>query len=72
MTIGVNVSDTTVEITMVKTSVIENSRKKRPTMPPMRSNGMKAATSDTEIETTVKPICRAPAIAASIGDTRSS
>ena len=37
-------------------------------MPPMNSSGMKAAISDTLIETTVKPICRAPSIAARSGD----
>ena len=39
----------------------------RPTTPVMNNTGMKAATSDTEIETTVKPIWRAPSSAACIG-----
>ena len=55
--IGVTVSDTTVEITMVKTSVIENSRRSRPITPSMNSSGMKTAMSDRLIEKTVKPIC---------------
>ncbi len=45
---------------MAKASVTENSRNRRPTMPPMNKSGMKAAISDTLIDTTVKPICRAP------------
>ena len=65
--IGVTVSDTTVETTMANTSVIENSRSRRPTTPSMNSSGMKAATSDTLIEMTVKPICLAPSSAACMG-----
>ena len=53
---------------MAKASVTENSRNSRPTMPPMNSSGMKAAISDTEIDTTVKPICLAPRKAARIGE----
>ena len=66
--IGVTDSDTTVETTIAKASVTENSRNSRPTMPPMNSSGMNAAISDRLIETTVKPICRAPSSAACIGD----
>ena len=61
-------SDTTVETAIAKASVTENSRNRRPTMPPMNSSGMKAATSETLIEITVKPICRAPSMAARSGD----
>ena len=66
-TIGVTVSDTTVETAIAKASVTENSRNTRPTTPLMNSSGMKAATSDTLIEITVKPIWRAPSSAARIG-----
>ena len=65
--IGVTVSDTTVETAIAKASVTENSRKTRPTTPVMNKSGMKAATSDMLIEITVKPIWRAPSIAACIG-----
>ena len=62
-----SVSDTTVETAIAKASVTENSRNTRPTTPLMNKSGMKAATSDTLIEITVKPIWRAPSIAAWIG-----
>ena len=62
--IGVSVSDTTIEIAMAKASVTENSRNTRPITPVMNSSGMKAAISEMLIETTVKPIWRAPSIAA--------
>ena len=52
---------------MANTSVTENSRSRRPTTPSMNSSGMKAATSDTLIDTTVKPICLAPSSAARMG-----
>ena len=52
---------------MATTSVTENSRIMRPATPPMNSTGMKAATRDTLIEMTVKPICRAPTSEACIG-----
>ena len=65
--IGVSVSDTTIEMAMAKASVTENSRNTRPITPVMNNSGMKAATSETLIETTVKPICRAPSIAAITG-----
>ena len=47
--------------------VIANEKKKRPTMPPMNRIGMNTATSDSVIESTVKPISFAPLIAASNG-----
>ena len=65
--IGVSVSDTTIEIAIAKVSVTENSRNTRPTTPLMNSSGMKAAISEMLIDTTVKPICRAPSIAACTG-----
>jgi hypothetical protein len=63
--IGVTVSDTKVDTTIAKTRVSENSRKSRPSIPCMNRSGMKAAIKDTEIDTTVKPIWRAPTSAAS-------
>ena len=65
--IGVNDSDTTVEIAMAKVKVSENSLNSRPTTPPMKSNGVKAATSEILIESTVKPIWRAPSMVARSG-----
>ena len=65
--IGVTVSDTTVETMMAKASVTENSRNTRPTTPLMNSSGMKAATSEMLIDSTVKPIWRAPSMAAISG-----
>ena len=57
---------------MAADSVIANSRKSRPTMPPIIKIGMNTATSEMLIESTVKPISRAPASAASIGDSPAS
>ena len=54
--IGVTVKDTTVEIAIANASVAQNSRKKRPMIPPMKSRGMNAAVNDMLIEMTVKPI----------------
>ena len=53
---------------MANASVTENSRNRRPTMPPISSSGIKAAISDTEIEITVKPICFAPSRVARNGE----
>ena len=66
--IGVIVSEAMVEMTIANASVTENSRKSMPATPPSSSSGMKAASSDTEIEMTVKPICREPSSAARIGE----
>ena len=66
--IGVTVSDTAVETAIAKASVTENSRNTRPTRPVMNNSGMKAAINDMLIESTVKPICRAPSMAARNGD----
>ena len=65
-TIGVTVREMTVEIAMAKVSVQENSRSSRPITPSMKRSGMKTATSDRLIETTVKPICLEPTSAASM------
>ena len=59
--IGVVVSEMTSETAMATESVVTaNSRKSRPTMPPIRRIGMKTATSETLIEMTVKPISLRP------------
>ena len=63
--IGVSVSDTTADSAMATLSVTANSRNRRPTMPPISRIGMNTASSETVIETMVKPICRAPSSAAS-------
>ncbi len=70
--IGVSVSETTAEITMVTASVTANSRKSRPTTSPMNSSGISTAISETVSETIVKPICSAPLSAAFIGGSPSS
>ena len=70
--IGVSVSDTSTETAIAAVTVSANSRNSRPTMPPISSSGMNTATSDTLIDTTVKPISRAPSSAAWIGRAPSS
>ena len=45
-------------------SVTANSRKSRPTMPPISRMGMKTAISEMHMERTVKPISREPSMAA--------
>ena len=52
--------------------VTANSWNKRPINPLMNSSGIKTATSEVLIETTVNPICRAPLKAACIGDNAAS
>ena len=64
--IGVRVSDTSPETRIATLIVIANSRNNRPRIPPMNSTGIKTATSETVIETMVKPISREPRKAASI------
>ena len=64
---GVVVSEMTIEMTMAVESVTANSRKRRPTMPPIIRMGMKTAISDMLMEKTVKPISCAPFIAAAKG-----
>ena len=65
---GVVVSETTSETSTATESTTANSRKRRPIIPPIRRIGMNTATSEMLIESTVKPISRAPWIAASRGD----
>ena len=50
---------------MATDSVTANSRNRRPTTPPIRRIGMNTATSEMLIDSTVKPISRAPRRAAS-------
>ena len=45
--IGVSVSDTIADTRIVTLSVTANSRKRRPTISPMKSNGMSTAMSET-------------------------
>ena len=53
---GVVVSEMTMETRMAVERVTANSRKSRPTMPPISRMGMKTAISDMLMEKTVKPI----------------
>ena len=64
---GVAVRETSKDTAMATESVTANSRNSRPTMPPISRIGMKTATRERLIETTVKPISFAPTSAASIG-----
>ena len=57
---GVSVSETMADTTTEKVSVSANSRNMRPTMPVMKSSGMKTAMREIVSEMMVKPICRAP------------
>ncbi len=63
--VGVTVSDTSADIATATLRVTANSRNRRPTIPPMRSTGTNTASSETVIDTIVKPICLAPSSAAS-------
>jgi hypothetical protein len=62
--IGVVVSDTTSETRIATVSVSANSRKRRPSSPPIKRMGMKTAISDRVIEITVNDTSRAPRSAA--------
>ncbi len=64
---GVVESDTASETPIATLKVTANSRNKRPTIPPISRRGMNTATRDVLIDTTVKPISRAPRNAACIG-----
>ena len=65
--IGVVVSETSSEMAIATDRVTANSRNRRPTMPPISRMGMKTATSEMLIDSTVKPISLAPRKAASSG-----
>jgi hypothetical protein len=62
--IGVRLSDTAPETRIATPIVTANSFSSRPTIPPMKRTGMNTATSESVIETIVKPISRAPRRAA--------
>ena len=66
--IGVVVNETTSETRIAIDIVTENSRKKRPMMPPINSIGMNTAISDRLIDNTVNDTSRAPLSAASKGE----
>ena len=70
--IGVVVSEITIETRMATDSVTANSRKSRPTIPPMSRMGVKTAISEMLMESTVNPISLEPFKAASKGDMPSS
>ena len=63
--IGVSVSETKAEATMEIVTTTANSLKMRPTTPPISRTGRNTATSESVIETMVKPISRLPFSAAS-------
>ncbi|MNV24332.1 hypothetical protein D3C71_1153930 [compost metagenome] len=63
--VGASVRQTTMDTMMAAVAVSANSLNKRPTMPSMNSSGVKAATSDTLMDTTVNPISLVPFKAAS-------
>ena len=63
---GVRLKEIRSEIVTAMVRVTANSRKSRPTMPPMNRMGMKSAVSEMVIESTVKPISRAPRKAAAM------
>jgi len=61
---GVKVRETK-PLTRTATPIVtENSRKSRPTMPPMNSTGIKTADRERVMDTMVKPTSRAPSKAA--------
>ena len=64
---GVVVSETISETAMATESVTANSLKRRPTIPPISRMGMNTATREVLIDSTVKPISRAPRKVASKG-----
>src|SRR5213080_3861412 len=66
---GVRVSDTTNDTTIDAANVIENSRNRLEIMPPINKIERNTATSDTFIDSNVKPTSLAPRYAAFIGDT---
>ena len=65
--IGVTVSDTTSDMAMAVLSTTANSRNSLPTSPCIKRMGMNTAMSEVLMESTVKPISRAPRKAASTG-----
>ena len=66
--IGVKLIDTKPDTRMATLIVTANSCSSRPTMPPMKSTGMKTAVNDSVIERIVKPTSFDPSKAARIED----
>ena len=66
--VGVVVSETASEMATAALRVIANSRKMRPTTPPIRRMGMNTAIKEVLMETTVNPISREPRSAASMAE----
>jgi len=64
---GVVVSENTSDSSTAALKVTANSRKSRPTIPPIARMGMKTAMSEILIDSTVKPISFAPSNAAATG-----
>ncbi len=60
-------SETTADTAIATLSVTANSRKRRPTIPPIARMGTNTASSETVIDTIVKPTSFAPLSAASNG-----
>ena len=58
--IGVSVSETNAENTIVTASVTANCRNRRPAISPMNSSGISTAISETVSDRIVNPICSAP------------
>ena len=69
---GVRVRDTTSDTTIEAARVMENSRNKLSTIPPINRIERNTATSDTFIESRVKPTSLAPSMAAFMGATPAS
>jgi len=63
----VSVNETKPEIRMVTAMVTANSRKTRPTIPPISNTGMNTAISEKVMDRMVKPISLEPLSAASNG-----
>ena len=63
--IGVRLNEMNPETRIATQMVTENSRNSRPSIPLMKSTGIKAATNEMVMETIVKPISLAPLTAAS-------
>ncbi len=61
---GVVVNETAKDTRIATESTTANSRKRRPMIPPIKRMGMKTATKETLMDSTVDPISAAPFIAA--------
>ena len=65
---GVTVKETSSEKRVEQATVMPNSRKKRPTTPPMNAIGRKTTTSAMVMVRAARPISLRPLMAASLGD----